>query len=170
MKIRGFEVCKGFENKGINLPERKTKNSVCYDIEAAEDTVIPSIWKTVFENFKIFLSGSKEFKEIKPTFIPTGLKSYFLEDEVLFLANKSSFPLKKGLVAANSIGIIESDYYENESNDGHLMYIYYNFFPTDTIIKKGEPCGQAYFQKFLKADNDNATGIRKGGFGSTSKQ
>ena len=49
------------------------------------------------------------------------------------------------------------------------MYIYYNFFPTDTIIKKGEACGQAYFQKFLKADNDFATGIRKGGFGSTSK-
>ena len=65
-------------------------------------------------------------------------------------------------------GIIESDYYENETNDGHLMFIYYNFFPTDTIIKKGEACGQAYFQKFLKADNDLATGIRRGGFGSTS--
>lgn len=37
------------------------------------------------------------------------------------------------------------------------------------INKKGEAIGQAIFQKYLKADNDNATGIRKGGFGSTSK-
>lgn len=103
MKIRGFEVCKGYENSRIHLPERKTKNSVCYDIECAEDTVIPSIWKTIFENFKIFLSGSKNYLEIKPTFVPTGLKSYFQEDEVLLLANKSSFPLKKGLVSANSL-------------------------------------------------------------------
>ena len=44
-KVRGFEIAKGFENKGINLPERKTKYSAGYDIEAAEDTVIPSFKK-----------------------------------------------------------------------------------------------------------------------------
>ena len=37
MRNRGFEVAKGFEDKGINLPERKTKYSAGYDIEAAED-------------------------------------------------------------------------------------------------------------------------------------
>ena len=41
-KIRGFEVAKGFEDKGINLPVRKTKFSAGYDVEAAEDTIIPS--------------------------------------------------------------------------------------------------------------------------------
>ena len=41
-KMRGFEIAKGFENQGINLPIRKTKYSAAYDIEAAEDTVIPS--------------------------------------------------------------------------------------------------------------------------------
>ena len=55
MKTRGFEVCKGFEDKDITLPIRKTKNSVGYDLEAAEDTVIPSIWKTVFANIKKLL-------------------------------------------------------------------------------------------------------------------
>ena len=44
-KVRGFEVAKGFEDKGINLPIRKTKYSAGYDIEAAEDTVIPSLKK-----------------------------------------------------------------------------------------------------------------------------
>ena len=156
MKTRGFEICKGYEDKNINLPERKTKNSVGYDIEAAEDTVIPSVYKTIFNNIKKFLKGDHDYEEIKPTLIKTGIKSYFLEDEVLVLANKSSFPLKKGLVMSNSIGIIESDYYSNESNDGHLMFMYYNISFKDVIIKKGESAGQAYFQKFLIADNDNA--------------
>ena len=44
-KVRGFEIAKGFEDKGINLPERKTKYSAGYDIEAAEDTVVPSFKK-----------------------------------------------------------------------------------------------------------------------------
>jgi dUTP pyrophosphatase len=70
---------------------------------------------------------------------------------------------------ANSCGIVESDFYSNETNDGHLMYAYYNFFPTDTIVKKGDVIGQAYFQKFLIADEDKATEKRVGGFGSTDK-
>ena len=46
-KIRGFEVAKGFEDKEINLPERKTKYSAGYDIEAAEDVIIPSFKKGI---------------------------------------------------------------------------------------------------------------------------
>ena len=44
-RLRGFEVAKGFEDKNINLPIRKTKYSAGYDIEAAEDVVIPSFKK-----------------------------------------------------------------------------------------------------------------------------
>ena len=170
MKKRGFEICKDYIDKDINLPVRKTKNSVGYDIEAAEDTIIPSIWKNIFGNFSKFIKGDKEYLEIKPTLVKTGLKSYFGEDEVLMLANRSSNPGKKGLILANSLGIIESDYYGNPDNDGHLMYAYYNFFPVDITIKKHDTIGQAYFQNFLKVDNDNADGIRTGGFGSTDKK
>ena len=42
---RGFEIAKGYEKWNINLPVRKTKCSAGYDIEAAEDTVIPSFKK-----------------------------------------------------------------------------------------------------------------------------
>lgn len=170
MKKRGFEICKDYIDKDINLPIRKTKNSVGYDIEAAEDTVIPSIWKNIFGNFSKFIKGEKEYLEIKPTLVKTGLKSYFGEDEVLMLANRSSNPGKKGLILANSLGIIESDYYGNPDNDGHLMYAYYNFFPVDITIKKHDTIGQAYFQNFLKVDNDIAEGVRTGGFGSTDKK
>ena len=69
MKKRGFEVCKGYEDKDINLPIRKTKNSVGYDIEAAEETVIPSIWKTVFKNMGKFLKGENDYEPIKPTLV-----------------------------------------------------------------------------------------------------
>ncbi len=149
---RGFEIAKGFENLGINIPVRKTKFSAGYDIEAVEDTVIPS--------FK---------KGMKPTLIKTGLKAYMGEDEVLILANRSSNPGKKGLILANSIGVIDSDYYGNPDNDGHIMFAFYNIKDEDIEIKKGDAIGQGIFQKFLVTDEDVAEGERTGGFGSTSK-
>ena len=151
-KVRGFEIAKGFENKEINLPVRKTKYSAGYDVEAAEDTIIPS--------FK---------KGMKPTLIKTGIKSYMQENEYLMLANRSSNPGKKGLILANSVGIIDADYYGNPDNDGHIMFAFYNIKDEDTEIKKGECIGQAIFMPFLIADNDCAEGERTGGFGSTNK-
>ena len=152
-KIRGFEIAKGFEDKGINLPERKTKLSAAYDIEAAEDVVIPS--------FK---------KGMKATLVPTGLKAYMQENEVLYLYAKSSGFNKKGIMLSNAVGIIDGDYYENEDNDGHIMFSLINLKEEDLYIKKGEAIGQAMFGTYLKADNDEATQLRKGGFGSTSKK
>lgn len=151
-KKRGFEIAKGFENAGINLPVRKTKYSAGYDMEAAEDTIIPS--------FK---------KGMKPTLVKTGIKAYMGEDEVLILANRSSNPGKKGLILANSIGVVDSDYYGNPDNDGHIMFAFFNIKDEDIEIKKGDAIGQAIFQKFLVTDNDLADGTRTGGFGSTNK-
>ncbi len=151
-KIRKFEVVKGYEDKQINLPVRKTKYSAGYDVEAAEDCIIPS-----------FKKGNK------PTLVKTGIKAYMQEDEVLILANRSSNPGKKGLILANSIGVIDSDYYGNEDNDGHIMFAFYNIKEEDIEIKKGDVIGQAIFQKYLITDDDIAEGERKGGFGSTSK-
>ena len=151
-KKRGFEIAKGFEDKQINLPIRKTKYSAGYDIEAAEDTVIPS--------FK---------KGANPTLVKTGLKAYMQDDEVLLLYNRSSNPKKKGLIMANSVGVIDKDYYGNPDNDGHFMFAFYNIKEEDVVIKKGEAIGQAIFQKYLVTDDDVAEGERVGGFGSTTK-
>ena len=151
-RLRGFEIAKGFEDKGINLPERKTKCSAAYDIEAAEDVVVPS-----FE------------KGMKPTLVKTGLKAYMQEDEVLYLFAKSSGFGKKGIMLSNAVGVVDGDYYENEDNDGHIMFSIINMKNEDLYIKKGDAIGQAMFSKYLKVDDDKATQIRKGGFGSTSK-
>ena len=150
-KNRGFEIAKGFENMSINLPKRSTKNSAGYDIESAEDTIIPA-----------FKPGQK------PTLIKTGLKAYMMSDEVLILANRSSNPGKKGLILANSIGVVDSDYYGNSDNDGHIMFAFFNIKDEDIEIKKGERIGQGIFQKYLIIDDDGALGERKGGFGSTN--
>ena len=151
-KLRGFEVAKGWEDKDINLPRRNTKFAAGYDFEAAEDCIIPS--------FK---------KGMNPTLIKTGIKAYMQDDEVLILANRSSNPGKKGLILANSIGVIDKDYYGNEDNDGHFYFAYFNCGDHDIEVKKGDVIGQVVFTKFLIVDNDNATGTRKGGFGSTNK-
>ena len=160
MKIRGFEVAKGFEDAGVNLPERSTKNSAGYDFCACEDIIIPSYYGLILDKIT-----KKE--PVKPTLIKTGVKSYMGEDEVLSIYNRSSNPFKKGLILANSVGIIDSDYYSNPDNDGHIMFAFYNFMPFDVEIKKGEKIGQGIFTKFLKADSDEASGSREGGFGST---
>ena len=150
MRRRGFEIVKGYEDKDIHIPFRKTAHSAGYDIEAAEDIVVPC-------------------KSLKPTLIPTGIKAYMEEDEVLYLYNRSSNPKKKGLVLANSVGVIDCDYYGNEDNDGHIMFAFYNVKDEDILIKKGEAIGQGVFSKYLVVDGDQAKGMRKGGFGSTDK-
>lgn len=149
VKVRGFEVAKGWEDKDIHLPIRKTAYSAGYDVEAAKDVIIPK-----------FVPG------IQPTLIPTGLKAYCKDDECYLLLNRSSGP-KKGFLMANGIGLIDNDYYGNSDNDGHFYFSYFNCSDHDIEIKKGDVIGQVVFTKYLICDNDCASGIRKGGFGST---
>ena len=152
MRKRGFEVVKGYEDKGINLPVRKTKYAAAYDVEAAEKIVLPS--------FK---------KGMKPTLIPTGLKAYMQSDEVLLIVPRSSGPKKQGISFPHNVGVIDSDYYNNSDNEGHIFVQCINLKDEDVVIKKGEAVAQAIFQKYLTVDDDNAEGERTGGFGSTDK-
>lgn len=152
MKTRGFEVVKEYANKGINLPVRKTKHSAAYDIEAAEEVVLPSFQKGM-----------------KPTLIPTGIKAYMQSDEVLLIVPRSSGPKKQGISFPHNVGVIDSDYYNNPDNEGHIFVQCINLKDEDVVIKKGEAIAQAIFQKYLTVDDDNAEGKRIGGFGSTDK-
>lgn len=149
MRERGFEIAKGWENKGINIPKRSTKNSAGYDIEAAEDVIIP-----------VYSPGEM------PTLIPTGLKAYCMEDECFFLMSRSSGP-KKGLLTPHGLGLIDSDYYGNIENDGHFYVQVFNCSDKELMIKKGEKIAQVVFTKYLVIDNDDAFGNRVSGFGST---
>ncbi|MEL5940613.1 dUTP diphosphatase, partial [Tetragenococcus halophilus] len=114
MEKRGFKVVTDYKEKEIHLPQRATHHSAGYDFEAAEEVVIPSIWKQLLTR-KINDNPTTE-KNIKPVLVPTGIKAYMMEDEFLQLANRSSNPLKRFLLVANGVGIIDSDYYNNSEN------------------------------------------------------
>lgn len=180
---RGFEVISAYQEKGITLPKRSTKHSAGYDFESAEDIVLPSIWKMLFKFCAVQLKQwvyrsdrevveaelEAEQKVLKPVLVPTGIKAYMQEDEYLQLANRSSNPLKHFLVLPNGVGVVDSDYYNNDANEGHIYFQLLNFGLFDKEIKKGDRIGQGIFHTFLKADSDeeHEAAERTGGFGSS---
>ena len=196
--MRKFEVANKVSNGQIigkwdvvSLPVYATKNAAGADFFAAESITIPSFWsKLMSSGFKdttrFFsnelrnllgerspiniqnLSQEESKTEMQPTLVHTGIKACMEEDEVLYIFNRSSNPKKLGLVLANSVGVIDSDYYGNPDNDGEIMFAYYNFFPFDVTIQKGDRIGQGVFQKYLRAENAIISDVdRSGGFGST---
>ncbi|KRL66417.1 dUTP diphosphatase [Companilactobacillus versmoldensis] len=176
-KLRGFEIVEKYRDQGINLPVRQTKNAAGYDIESAEDFVVPSMWKFgVLNVIKFLLNKGKmddakvsEFqKSLKPVLVPTGVKAYMQSDEVLIISSRSSNPLKRGLSIPNGIGVVDADYYNNSGNEGELFIQLVNFFPKDFHIKKGDRLAQGIFIKYLTTDDDQG-GLkeRQGGFGSS---
>ncbi len=170
---RGFEKISKYANT-VHLPVRATKHAAGYDFEAAEEVIIPSLWKKgVATVLKAALNKESvellDEKSVKPTLIPTGIKAYMEEDEYLQLCNRSSNPLKQFLLLANGVGVIDADYYNNEDNEGHIMFQFLNFGLKDKTIKKGERIGQGIFLSFLKSDQDVSGADRTGGFGSSGK-
>lgn len=178
MKTRGFEVVTKYQDKDITLPRRQTIASAGYDIEAAEDIVIPSIWRLNFVRiFRLIRNGHELYEKdyelaesiLKPILVPTGLKVYMPEDEVLILANRSSNTFKKNLSLPNGIGVIDADYYNNPNNEGELFVQVLNYGVRPLHIKKGERIAQGIFMKYLKTDDDNPiVRQRLSGFGSTN--
>lgn len=150
--MRKFEAvkpeCMEYNTNEVKLPFRGTKSAVSYDFFSPTDIVIPAgkyilIWSNV--------------------------KAKFNSDEGLILSARSSMG-RNGVILANGIGVIESDYYGNASNDGNLGFTLYNFGEKDYEIKVGEKIGQGYFFKYLTIDNEETiTTTRTGGFGSTGK-
>lgn len=148
IRQRGFEFVSTYKNAGLHLPERKTSGSAGYDIASRIDMTI-------------------EAGEI--AFVPTGIKAYMQADEVLQVYPRSSLAFKKRLIKVNSVGIIDSDYYNNPDNEGEIALILYNFGKEPVLIKKNERIAQGIFMKYLKADKDKTMIKRLGGFGSTDK-
>lgn len=118
----------------------------------------------------LLFDAKKAQRTLKPTLVPTGIKAYMPTDEFLQLANRSSNPLKRFLLLANGVGVIDADYYNNPDNEGHIMFQFVNFGVTDVTIKKGERIGQGIFLPFLKADQDETMSTRTGGFGSSNQE
>lgn len=150
---RGFEVVEDkyrkYPNVDIQIPQRGTMHSAGYDIFTPTKIVIPPY------------GISKA--------IQTDIKAYMLDDEVLEIYPRSSLGFKKGLMLINTVGIIDSDYYSNSSNDGNIGFKLKNLTDKEVVIEAGEKIMQGIFKKYLKIDDDNVNEERIGGVGSTDK-
>ena len=131
-----------------NLPIRKTKNSAGYDFESLYDFTL------------------KPGEIIK---LPLGVKVCMNKDEVFMLYVRSSQGFKYNVRLCNQVGIIDSDYYNNPDNEGHMWIKLQNHGDKDYIVKAKEAICQGIFTKFLVVDDeDEPTNVRKSGIGSTN--
>ena len=164
-----FEKISKYENTDMNLPSRKTEFSAGYDFEVAEDIIIPSYFDCV-ERLKIEnanelltleqMANLTKITKAKPTLVPTGIKCSLDKNTYLELSVRSSCPLKYWLVLANSVGIIDADYYNNPDNEGHIYFQMINLSPYDIQLKKGDIIGQGIIKPYLVTDDDTASGKR----------
>lgn len=177
-----FEIVSKYADAGLELPMRKTEFSAGYDLVAAEDVVIPSMYNMMEETLEnlivevakdqyLSLETMAELTkqaDYRPTLVSTGVKCKLEPGTYLELSVRSSTPLKHWLLLANGVGIIDADYYNNESNEGEIFLQIINLSPFNIMIKKGEAIGQGIIKPYLTTDSDKHGGLRTGGFGSTT--
>ena len=130
------------------LPKRGSKHSCGYDFISIQDMV---------------LHPGEILK------IPTGYKAKMLYDEFLMLVVRSSMGFKYNVRMCNQVGIIDSDYYNNVDNEGHIWVALQNEGKEDYVIKKGTAYAQGIFLKYLTC-GDEVSNVRDGGIGSTDRE
>lgn len=134
----------------IELPKRSTKYSAGYDIRSIE---------------------TKTIKAHSSMVIKTGIKASMNTDEVLYLYIRSSLGFKYDVSLSNCVGVIDSDYYNNVENEGHIMLKIINHGENDFNINIGDRVAQGVFMKYLTVDDEEEIKSKRvGGSGSTNKE
>ena len=133
----------------LMLPRRATSGSAGYDI---------------YSPLEFDLAPGEIIK------LPTGLRARIEPGWVLLLLPRSGQGFKYRLQLYNTVGVIDSDYY-GADNEGHIFVklINANRESKTLHVKKGEAFAQGLFLPFGITVDDEADGVRTGGFGSTSK-
>lgn len=134
-----------YEN--YSLPKRSTINSAGYDFEALYDFVI---------------------KPGRIKKIPLGIKASMNSNEVLLLLVRSSQGFKYNVRMCNQVGVIDSDYYNNVDNEGHIFIKLQNHGDNDYVVKTGDKICQGIFINYLVVDNEEKIERKRlSGIGST---
>lgn len=133
----------------VRLPERATAGSAGYDF---------------FAPVSITLKPGETIK------IPTGIRVWMEPEWVLKCYPRSGLGFKYRLQLNNTVGIVDSDYYYSD-NEGHIFAKITNDSNEDKTLslKAGEGFMQGIFVEYGITLDDDATGVRNGGFGSTTK-
>lgn len=134
----------------IKLPKRATKGSMGYDF------YFP------FEDMTLNPGQSIT--------IQTGVKVNIIDEWGLIIAPRSSCGYKYRCQLDDTIGIIDTDYYNNESNEGHISIKITNDSKVGKALclKKGEAFCQGIFIQYGITNDDNTIFTRRGGIGSTT--
>lgn len=135
-----------YEN--IQLPRRATLGSAGYDF---------------FAPYDIDLAPGETAK------VPTGVRVRIAEGWLLSLYPRSGLGFKYRLQLDNTVGIIDSDYYFSD-NEGHIFAKITNDSKENKILHIAAGTGfmQGIFTQYGITEDDDASGIRNGGFGSTT--
>ncbi len=100
--------------------------------------------------------------------VPTGLVIEVPAGHLLGVFARSSTPLKRGLMVANGVGVIDSDYCG--PNDEIKVQVF-NFTSAPVTVNAGDRIAQGVIMPFVRAEWEErsaaTTGPSRGGFGST---
>ena len=133
----------------LQIPKRATKGSAGYDF---------------FSPISFMLKPGQTIK------IPTCMKCQLGLGNVLMLFPRSSFGFKYRMQLDNTVGAVDQDYYNNESNEGHIFIKVTNDSKTDKtlVVNKGDAFAQGIIMAYGVTDDDSVVATRTGGMGSTS--
>ncbi len=161
-KIRGFEKI-SFEQYVKDVGgERHELAEEYFDIKLPRRATAKSAGHDIYSPFSFELNPGETIK------IPTGIKAYMQDDEVLKIYIRSSLGFKYDVVLSNNVGVIDADY-ADALNEGHIWIKLINHGDKTLSIKKGEAIAQGIFEKYLKVDDDKPVkDERVGGIGSTN--
>lgn len=136
-----------------------------------EDIIIPKRSTKFSAGYDFYMPYDLTVKKNEVVLIPTGIKVMLNSDEFLGIYIRSSLGFKYNLRMCNQVGIIDSDYYNNPSNEGHIFVKLKNEGDNDIILKKYDRYVQGIIQKYYIVDNEKEVeDIRSGGIGSSGRR
>ena len=127
---------------------------VANDRELYDSIIIPQRDSNSTAGYDLHLLADLELKPGEVVKLPTGLKARFQPDEVLLLIVRSSTGFKYNIRLCNQVGVIDSDYYNNPDNNGHLWIKIQNEDSVAHAFKKGDSLVQGVFMKYLTTNSD----------------
>ena len=138
------------------------KKDVCDDKELYENYSLPVRDSIATAGYDFILINDVEIKPNEIIKIPTGVKSYYENDEVLLIVVRSSTGFKYNIRLVNQVGVIDADYYNNKDNEGHIFVKIQNEGDKTVKFKAGDAIAQGIFMKYLTTKNDNYLGKDRG--------
>lgn len=127
---------------------------VCDDKELYKRYKLPIRSSKLTAGYDIFLLEDLELQPNEVVKLPTGLKSYFLDDEILLILVRSSMGFKYSIKLVNQVGVIDADYYNNKNNEGHIFIKIKNEGKETVKFSAGDAIVQGIFLKYLITDSD----------------